>query len=83
MFYVVNLGVGNQDKPMIALLLLQSMLKKDFAIVKVGESTAGGQANPETCPVYLMVSWIGKPSKNLKKKSKSPWKAAMVPSAPA
>ena len=34
--------LGNQDEPMIA-LLLQSAPKKDFTIAKVRESTAGGQ----------------------------------------
>ena len=36
---------------------------------------------PEKCPVHLRVPWISEPSTNLKKKSKPPWKAAMVPSA--
>ena len=34
--------LGNQDKPMIA-LVLQSAPKKDFAIAKVREGAAGGQ----------------------------------------
>ena len=34
--------LGNQDKPMIA-LILQSAPKKDFAIAKVRESAVGGQ----------------------------------------
>ena len=38
---------------------------------------------PEKCSVCLRVPWIDKPSTNLEKKSKPPWKAAMVPSAPA
>ena len=38
---------------------------------------------PEKCPVYLRVPWIGKPSTNLEKEVKPPWKVAMVPSAPA
>ena len=37
----------------------------------------------EKCPVRLRVPWIGKLSTNLEKKSTPPWKAAMVPSAPA
>ena len=34
--------LGNQDKPMIA-LVLQSAPKKDFAIAKVREGATGGQ----------------------------------------
>ena len=34
--------LGNQDEPMVA-LVLQSAPKKDFEIAKVGKSTAGGQ----------------------------------------
>ena len=37
----------------------------------------------EKCPVCLSIHWIGKPSINLVKKSKQPWKAAMIPSAGA
>ena len=42
MFYVVNLDLGNQDEPIIA-LVLKSASKKNFAIAEVGESAAGGQ----------------------------------------
>ena len=41
-FMWLILTLGNQDEPMVA-LFLQSAPKKDFAIAKVGESTAGGQ----------------------------------------
>ena len=37
---------------------------------------------PEKCPVYLRVPWIGKPSTNVEKKSKPPWKAAIIPQHP-
>ena len=42
MLYVNNWTLGNQDKPMIA-LVLQSAPKKDFAIAKVREGAAEGQ----------------------------------------
>ena len=35
------------------------------------------------CPVFLRVPWIGKPPPTCKKKSKAPWKAALVLSTPA
>ena len=42
MLYVNNWTLGNQDKPMIV-LVLQSAPKKDFAIAKVREGAAEGQ----------------------------------------
>ena len=39
--------------------------------------------DPEKCPVYLRVPWIGKPSTNLEKEIKTAMETAMVPSAPA
>ena len=38
---------------------------------------------PEKCPVYLRVLGLVSPPQTWKKKSKPPWKAAMVPLAPA
>ena len=52
-------------------------------VKKFAQCSTLKQFGPEKCPVYLRVPWIGKLSTNLKKKSKPPWKAAVVPSAPA
>ena len=50
---------------------------------KIAQFSTLKRFGPEKCPVYLRVPWIGKPSTNLEKEIKPPWKSAMVPSAPA
>ena len=63
-------------------LVLQSAPKKDFAIAKVREGAAGGQM-PRLSKEFESVNKLLSHPQTWKKKSKPPWKAAMVPSAPA
>ena len=77
----------NEEIEQIKKILLDNGYSKNIINTqitkKIAQFSTLKRFGPEKCPVYLRVPWIGKPLQTWKKKSKPPWKAAMIPSAPA